>query len=348
LRAAFDDPRLAQLFGRYATYVGGSPLESPALLALIWQAEAAGVWRVAGGMHRLAAALAGLLRTQGGQIHLNSPVTQILQTDGAVSGVRLSDGRSLACRGVVFAGDPRALAQGLLGTDLARLLPRPATEPRSLSAHVLAFAARPRGPRAAALVHHNLFFGRDPTAEFHDLAKGHAPADPTLYVCAQDRGDGAAAPTDAPERFEIIMNGPPTTRSARDPEKEGDGCLTRILETLASYGLTFDPAPSRATLTTPAGFDRLFPGSAGSLYGRSPHGMTAALARPKARTSIRGLYLAGGGCHPGAGIPMAALSGRHAAAAMLADLASTLPCRRTATPGGTSTASATMARGPSR
>ncbi|MEI6097194.1 MAG: FAD-dependent oxidoreductase, partial [Alphaproteobacteria bacterium] len=41
---SFTDPRLRQLFGRFATYVGGMPHLSPAVLALIWQAEARGVW----------------------------------------------------------------------------------------------------------------------------------------------------------------------------------------------------------------------------------------------------------------------------------------------------------------
>ncbi|MEM8958178.1 MAG: 1-hydroxycarotenoid 3,4-desaturase CrtD [Pseudomonadota bacterium] len=348
LKAAFDDPRLRQLFGRYATYVGGSPLESPALLSLIWQAEAAGVWRVEGGMHRLASALAGLIRERGGQIRLNAPVAEIALRDGAVRGVTLCDGTMIAAERMVYAGDPRALAQGRLGSAFTGLLPQKAVEPRSLSAHVLAFAARPCGPRATELVHHNLVFGRDPVSEFHDLAAGRPPADPTLYICAQDRGGDTATAPGRMERFEIIMNGPPTDRSATDPKKEGDACLRRILAVLKTAGLTFDPAPSRETLTTPAGFDRLFPGSAGALYGRSPHGMMAALARPRARTAVRGLYLAGGGCHPGAGIPMAALSGRHAAEAIATDRISTSPSRPTAMRGGMSTGSARTAAAPSR
>jgi 1-hydroxycarotenoid 3,4-desaturase len=32
---------------------------------------------------------------------------------------------------------------------------------------------------------------------------------------------------------------------------------------------------------------------------------------------VPGLYLAGGGAHPGAGVPMATLSGKHAAEAIL-------------------------------
>jgi 1-hydroxycarotenoid 3,4-desaturase len=53
LRARFREPRLRQLFGRYATYVGGNPMLAPAVLGLIWQAEGAGVWAVKGGMAAL-------------------------------------------------------------------------------------------------------------------------------------------------------------------------------------------------------------------------------------------------------------------------------------------------------
>ena len=52
LARQFTDPRLRQMFGRYATYVGGSPYAAPALLGLIWHSEAQGVWRVQGGVHR--------------------------------------------------------------------------------------------------------------------------------------------------------------------------------------------------------------------------------------------------------------------------------------------------------
>jgi 1-hydroxycarotenoid 3,4-desaturase len=63
----------------------------------------------------------------------------------------------------------------------------------------------------------------------------------------------------------------------------------------------------------------------------------ASFRRPGARSKLPGLYLAGGSTHPGAGVPMAALSGRLAARSLLEDLASTRRFRRTATPGGTST-----------
>jgi len=335
----FSDPRLRQLFGRYATYVGGSPLQSPAVLALIWQSEAQGVWRVEGGMHKLARAMRDLAERLGARFLFGQVATRIEQQAGRVSAVHLSDGRQLPADVVIFNGDPKALHSGELGAPSQRTVPSNGVFPRSLSAFVWAFASEPSG---VALAHHNVFFGKDPVAEFKDLAAGHMPADPTLYVCAQDRG--GIAPV-GPERFEIIMNGPPGYEGG--PE-ETETCRTRTFETLRNMGLSFSPAPGTGALTTPSGFNARFPASDGSLYGRSPHGMMATFKRPTAKTSLPGLYLAGGGVHPGAGIPMACLSGQHAAAAILNDLASTLRSRPMAMPGGTSMESATMASAPSR
>lgn len=341
LARQFDDPRLAQLFGRFATYVGGSPYAAPALLALIWRAEAAGVWVVEGGMHALAATIARRVEARGARFRYGAHVSRI-ETDGrrAVA-VHLADGTRIPAAEILFNGDPRALATGALGPDLAGLAPVTARVPRSLSAQVWAFAARPEGP---ALAHHNVFFSADYAAEFADLRAGRPPADPTLYICAQDRGQGRPPP--GTERFEIIVNAPPLEGPSRAAE-EYDPCLRRTFDKLSGMGLRMDPLPGPEALTTPGGFERLFPASLGALYGQSPHGMTAALARPRARTTLAGLYLAGGGAHPGAGVPMAALSGRHAAEAMLSDRTSTSTSRPTATRGGMSTASPTTGAAPS-
>ncbi len=339
LRIQFRDPRLRQLFGRYATYVGGSPDTVPALLGLVWHAEARGVWRVEGGMHRLAEGVAALATERGVRFHYGSGVRHIEVQADRVAAIRLDGGARHAVCHAVFAGDPAALVRGLLGPAAKGAVPSATTEPPSHSACVWTFAATPAGPD---LAHHNVFFGADPAAEFDDLAAGRLPRDPTLYVCAEDRPGG----TGGPERFEIIMNAPPAS-GARNPE-EDLRCHTRVFATLARRGMTFDPPPGPAAMTTPHDFAALYPGSAGALYGRSPAGMLAAFRRPTARTALPGLVLAGGGAHPGPGMPMAAISGRHAAAAILADRVSTSRSARTATPGGTSTASPTTAAARSR
>lgn len=337
LAGSFSEPRLAQLFGRYATYVGGMPGHAPALLSLIWEAEAQGVWSVDGGMYQLALALESAAKARGVTFHYDSMVDEILSDAAGVCGVK-ADRRTWTTRKVVFNGDPRALMKGALGPMVKQAVRGAAVEPRSLSACVLTFAARPNGP---ALSHHTVFFGDDPDEEFSQIARGCLPLDPTLYLCAQDHA--TAGPSDL-QRFEIIMNAPPL-RDTEIPDYRQ--CQTHILNRCRRFGLTFDPEPGVASLTDPVMFDRLFPQSLGSLYGRSPHGLTAAMKRPTARTAIRGLYLCGGGAHPGAGVPMAALSGRHAAETILQDLGLTSPSRRMAMHGGTSMGGAHAARGPS-
>src|SRR6056297_182583 len=108
LTTSFTDPRLRQLFGRYATYVGGSPDRSPALLSLIWQAEAQGVWCVKGGMHALAVSLTELFEAKGGTLRTDAHVTSIDTDSHGITGVTLRTGEVIVADQVVFNGDPRA------------------------------------------------------------------------------------------------------------------------------------------------------------------------------------------------------------------------------------------------
>lgn len=330
LDRSFDDPRLSQLFARYATYIGGTPERVPALLSLIWHAEQAGVWKVRGGMHKLAQALASIAQSRGAEIRYNSHVNHILHKNGLVCGVALESGPDIAADLVVFNGDPRAIATGSLGPGLDRVAPGTRNAQRSLSAQVWAFAAKQSGPE---LVHHNVFFRDTPGPEFAALRNGQLVDDPTLYICAMDRGS-ASRQSNGLERFEIIANAPPLPA----PDAEFETCQTRTFKTLARFGLTFDPVPTARSLTTPTGFELLFPASLGSIYGQSPEGLTAAFQRPTAQTPIKGLFLVGGGAHPGAGVPMAILSASHAVETIMTRQTSISPFRPTATRGGTSTA----------
>ncbi|MGC3940243.1 1-hydroxycarotenoid 3,4-desaturase CrtD [Roseobacter sp. EG26] len=327
----FSDPRLSQLFGRYATYVGGAPHLSPAILSLIWQAEAAGVWVIQGGMQRLATALTALAINRGALMRTNTHVDRITLDNGAVSGVEINGSEHLRAKCIVYAGDPRALTTGKLGSDLCGIAPQTLTIPRSFSARVHSFAACQTGPD---LSHHNVFFADTPQSEFDDLMAGRIPSDPTLYLCAEDRGHGTPVPP--LERFEIISNAPAT--ETLTPPMDLDTWHHQIMQRLADFQVTLSPKPSMTTITTPQHFAQMFPETMGALYGQSPHGLTASLRRPTARTKIPGLWLAGGGTHPGAGLPMATLSARHAAEAILSAQTSTSLSDPTAMRGGMSTA----------
>ncbi|WP_299193242.1 1-hydroxycarotenoid 3,4-desaturase CrtD [uncultured Litoreibacter sp.] len=337
LATQFREPKLAQLFGRYATYVGGRPDASPAILSLIWHAEAQGVWHVDGGMHRLAQAMEQLAIKLGVTFHYDTPVTALEPDAVLVEGARIAVDQTL------FNGDPNALTTGALGEHAKNAVSSDATAPRSLSAYVHAFAAKAVG---VDLAPHTVFFGDSSDGEFLPLSEGRMPHDPTLYICSQDRFGGRQPTGD--ERFEIILNGPPAQHPTTPSEKERQQCQTLVFSRLKAFGLTFTPKPNPGTLTMPAEFAQMFPASNGSLYGRSPHGLMAAFKRPTARTRMKGLYLVGGGAHPGAGVPMATLSAKHAVEAMLHDQTSTSTSPQAATRGGMSTASATTASAPSR
>lgn len=343
LSGYFRDPRLRQLFGRYATYVGGRPSHTPAVLSLVWQAEAQGVWAVQDGIHALALALARAAERIGVRFHYATKARRITRQSGRVAHVETDEGHHQAHM-VIFNGDPRALTDGHLG-EAARTALKPPGKP-SLSAWVWSFAATPLGPRASDLLHHNLFFTADPDAEFGPIGKGLMPESPTLYLNAQDREPG---PMPARERFQIILNAPPEVQANAPSLKDEDrSCHDRTFPALAAMGLTFSPPPDARALTRPQDLATRFPASLGAIYGASPEGVLAAFRRPTARTTLPGLYLAGGGVHPGAGVPMALLSGRQAAEQALTDLTSASRSARTAMPGGMSTAYPRTGPKPSR
>jgi 1-hydroxycarotenoid 3,4-desaturase len=333
----FRDPRLLQLFGRYATYCGSSPFLAPATLNVIAHVEREGVWVVRGGMARLAEGLARLATERGVSFALGDGVAEVLAEGGRACGVRLDDGRELRADAVVFNGDVGALSAGLLGAPAQRAW---AVEPgaeRSLSAVTFSAVAKTEG---FPLVRHNVFFSRDYPREFREITDGDAlPSEPTVYVCAQDRDDSGNAPQtdDGRERLFMIVNAPARGDGRPFSEEEIDRCETTTRRHLEALGLRMDWEPSRRVITTPTDFARRFPGTGGALYGPPSHGWTSPLARAPSRSKLPGLYLCGGSAHPGAGVPMVARSGLLAAESALSDLASTARSPLAATPGGTST-----------
>lgn len=315
LAGHFRDPRLRQLFGRYATYCGSSPFHAPATLMLVAHVEREGVWLVEGGMHRIACALTQLAIDRGASVQYGAEVTEVLIEGGRVAAIRLATGERFDVDAVVVNADAAAVASGRLGGAIAGAVPSVAPDARSLSAMTWTCMARTSG---FPLARHTVFFSRDYPAEFRDILRHHrVPTEPTVYVCAQDRDDRGTASSAGTERLLCLVNAPASGDTRRFEPLEVARCEAQMFSTLARCGLHVEPR--HKVVTTPTDFERLFPATGGALYGRASHGWAASFRRPGARTRIPGLYLAGGSVHPGPGVPMAVLSGRLATRAFLED-----------------------------
>jgi 1-hydroxycarotenoid 3,4-desaturase len=330
LKRRFQSAKLRQLFGRYATYCGASPFEAPATLNLIAHVEAEGVYRARGGMRSVVTALERLARRVGVEFIHDCSVEQILVERGKATGV-VAAGERHPADAVIYNGDVSALGGGYLGDAPAGAVKVTPPASRSLSAVTWAIAGRARG---FPLLHHNVFFSDGYRSEFDALlARSNVPTQPTVYVCAQDRGDDDAARGD--ERLFVIINAPATgDQPARWNAAERQRCTTATMEMLERMGLTCEVRAS--VQATPVEFEDLFPGTGGALYGPRSVGQLSPLSRQGAGTKVGGLYLAGGSVHPGPGVPMAVLSGRLGAAKLLVDSGLTARSSLVATSGTTS------------
>ncbi|MBL8790086.1 MAG: FAD-dependent oxidoreductase, partial [Rhizobiales bacterium] len=311
----FRDERLRQLFGRYATYCGSSPFKAPATLMLVADVEAEGVWRLPGGMADLARALHDTATSLGVRFLFGTTATRIEATRDGVTAVLDDRDVRHACDAVVVNADASALGSGLFGEAVRPATRVLAARNRSLSAITW---AGPIPHDGVPLEHHTVFFSDNYQSEFAALSSGPA-ADPTIYIC--DQGEGR----------KLVLANAPATGAAAPASFENT-----MLHCLDTHGLRLDLSSGEILRRSPAEFAALYPATHGALYGRASHGWMSTFLRPKARTHLPNLYLAGGSVHPGPGVPMATLSGLRAAEALLHDRASTRRSRKTVIAGGTS------------
>ena len=209
---------------------------------------------------------------------------RILVEGGRATGVETEQGEIISADAVVMNGDAGALRAGLLGAPaIAALNSAPRAQP-SLSAVTFAMRARTRG---FPLVHHNVFFSRDYRAEFDDIFRDRRlPRAPTVYVCAQDRGDEDVRSSD--ERLFALVNAPAVDGAGELSTEELRQCEERTFRFLADCGLDIQAPPQAIARTTPKDFAQLFPATGGAIYGQASHGWMASFTRPGSRTQASG------------------------------------------------------------
>ncbi len=297
--AFFDDPRLQQWVGRYATYSGSSPYRAPATLACIPHVEARyGCWYPTGGVGRLRDAVEEVARDAGVDVRTGIDVAAI-RTDGPrVRGVESVQGERLDADVVVANADAEHLYSDLLPDE--RALRRVRRAERSTSGFVVCVGARGHTP---AMGHHNVWFSGDPRHEFGQLDAGHLADEPTVYACVSSVTDASQAP-DGCENWFLLVNTPPGV----DVDREAYTDV--VLDRLADHGIDLRARAALIRTSTPADLAHRARAPGGAIYGTSSNGRRAAFVRPANRGAREGLYLVGGSSHPGGGLPLVTSSAR--------------------------------------
>ncbi len=309
IRARVRDPHLRDVLGRYATYNGSDLRAAPATLNCIAHLElSGGGFGVVGGVYALVRALVRVAEARGVTITCGSPVTRVRVEGGRVVGVDTATER-LDARVVVVNADVGALAEGLLPADVPSGLA--VGQPRSMSGWTGIVRAARGG--AARVAHTVLFPARPYAEEFADIFdRDRPPAEPTVYLCAQEACHGRAGWAQDEPVF-VMVNAPAEPDGGRPASvwAELEGVT---MARLRGAGLL---AASDALVwrRTPAELAARFPGSRGALYGAASNTTFSAFRRPANRVpKVPGLFLASGSAHPGGGMPLCLQSGRQAAA----------------------------------
>ncbi len=310
----FHDPRLVQVFDRYATYNGSSPYHAPAAFCIIPFVEfGTGAWHPRGGIYKIAEALAALAADVGVRMVYDAPVEAITVRNGAATGVRLADGDAVSAAVVVSNADIGTTYEQLLSAQMPsvvtsrRSLRRP--EP-SYSGFLLLLGTRYRYPH---LAHHTISFSADYRREFDDLVRRRVPpTDPTIYICRATATDPAAAPEGCDTLF--VMVNVPYLDGATDWRQVAPHYRDLVLRTLTRRGFPVGDAIAVENIWTPETLRDTYGAGRGAIYGFASNTPQAAFLRPGNRArGIGNLYFAGGTVHPGGGVPLALLSGQIAA-----------------------------------
>ncbi|WP_235184074.1 1-hydroxycarotenoid 3,4-desaturase CrtD [Hymenobacter sp. IS2118] len=302
---AFTDPRLVQLFDRYATYNGSDPYQAPATLSMIPHLEhGIGAFYPEGGIYAIASSLARLAEEFGVKFRYNEPVEEIVVAEGRVTGVRT-------------AQDVYDFGQVVSNMDVVptyrRLLPRePAPErtlsqPRSSSALIFYWGIAREFPE---LDLHNIFFSADYQREFQAIFQDKTVADDvTVYVNITSKKTPADAPA-GHENWFVMVNVP------HDQGQDWDALTAKtravVLRKLSqALGTDLAPLIAAEKVWTPPGIAADTSSFGGALYGSSSNNALAAFLRhPNFSGRLEGLYFCGGSVHPGGGIPLCLLSAK--------------------------------------
>ncbi len=255
-----------------------------------------------GGCGEITRALARVARKLGVEICLDEPVEEVLVQQGRATGVRTSRGEYKADAIVINADFARAM-QRLLPDRYRRRWSdrRLARKKFSCSTFMLYLGIDGRYD----LPHHNIFVSEGYEENLDEIERQHVlSVDPSFYVQNAGVSDATLAPSGKSTLYVLL---PVSHQHANiDWSRERDRYRQLALEQIAKAG--FHEVERRIEferVVTPADWDRQHQIHLGATFNLS-HSLDQLLhLRPRNRfEDLPGVYLVGGGTHPGSGLPV--------------------------------------------
>lgn len=315
------DERLRQALSFHTLLVGGNPMTTTAIYALIHTIEKdGGVWFARGGTNALVGAMVRLFERLGGTLRLGDPAARIHVAGDRATGVTTQggwhgDADMVATNGDLMHSYQTLLADHPRGARTARSLARKRWSP---SLFVVHFGAKGDYP---AVAHHSILFGPRYKGLLDDIYGGVVPDDFSLYLHHPSITDPAMAPPGHSTFYALAPVAHMGKARADWDGAFGDRFADAIIE-----GVERRVAPGlSANLVTrfhytPADFGRDLSAHLGSAFSLEPVLWQSAWFRAHNRDDvIANLYFVGAGTHPGAGIPGVVGSAKATAALMLDD-----------------------------
>ena len=308
----FQNPRVVQLFNRYATYNGSDPYQTPATMNIIPHLEYnIGAFFPKKGMVDITESLVKLAEDLGVKFHFNTKVEKIETSGNQITGLKFeqnSDSSRLA---------PRSFDVVVSNMDIVntfrKLLPdakqpeRILRQPKSSSALIFYWGIK---KSFSELGLHNIFFSNDYRAEFeHLFQKKTIYSDPTVYLNITSKHKADDAP-EGGENWFILVNAPNNEGQDWDEliEKTRQAVFKKLSHNL---GVAIEELVECEEILDPRSIESKTSSSQGALYGNSSNNRFAAFLRhANFSREFTNLYFVGGSVHPGGGIPLAILSAK--------------------------------------
>ena len=317
-----SDERLRQALSFHTLLVGGNPMTTSAIYALIHKLERdGGVWFAKGGTNKLIQGMVKHFERLGGTIRLSTPVEALETAGDRISGVRTADGTVEPFDAVASNGDVVQTYGWLSGHRRGRSAAAKLKRKRfSPSLFVVHFGAEGLWPD---IPHHSILFGPRYQGLLGDIYdRGLLPSDPSLYLHHPTITDPEMAP-EGRSTFYALAPVPHLGKLPLDWDKAGAGYADSIIELLERR--LMPGLRDRITVRfhyTPTNFAEDLGAHLGSAFSLEPILTQSAWFRVHNRDDkIPNLYFVGAGTHPGAGIPGVVGSAKATARLMIDDLA---------------------------